>query len=534
MGAHKYKAFISYSHKDRAWAKWLLKRIERYSFPKHLIGSKTSIGTVPRNLKPVFRDREELSAGHNLGEKIEAALNNSENLIIICSPNAAKSHWVNQEIIHFKRYNRDANILSVIVDGVPYSEDPQLECFPPALKVGIDEAGEETEDPAEPLAADFRPDGDGKRLGTLKLISGMAGLGVNDLIQRDLQRAKRRVMTITASAAAIVLAMGTMTYQAIDSRNQARFQRIQAEELITFVVLEHREDIIGTVGNLPILTDLSLKLAEYYEEIKKVSNLPSESIELNGLIIEALGEDEENKGNKKLAEQYYREFNDLAERLHHANPKSPEANFYLAVSENRLGLFFNSAQEYDNAIIHLDRARTLLKMSAESSVPVARYAKQAAYVNANLCHAFLRLNRDLELALQYCLSAIEYNRQLIDESPNEIHPKYDIVYHYLILSQAHEKNQRSDLAKQALEASLAETEKLVALQPNSMRLREQKMEVFKYFGDKLSKRDQGDQATRYYKEASDIAKLLILVDPTNSRWMKYHKDLGIIIERTKP
>ena len=534
VGAYRYKAFISYSHKDRAWAKWLLRRIESYSFPKHLIGSGTSNGTVPKNLKPVFRDREELSVGHNLGEKIEAALNASENLIIICSPNSAKSHWVNQEIIHFKRYNRDANILSVIIDGEPFSTNHELECFPPALKVGIDENGVETQEPAEPLAADFRAGGDGKRLGVLKLISGMVGLGVNDLIQRDLQRAKRRVMAITASAAAIVLAMGTMTYQAIDSRNQARFQRVQAEELITFVVLEHREDIIGTVGNLPILTDLNLKLAEYYEDIKEVSNLPPESIELNGLIIEALGEDEENKGNKKLARQYYKDFNDLAESLHKENPQSPEAKFYLAVSENRLGLFFNSSLKYEKAITHLERAQSLLKASAASSVPSARYAKQAAYVNANLCHALLRLDQDLELALEYCSSAIEYNHQLIAESPNEIHPKYDLVYHYLILSQAYERNRKLDLARQVLEASLKETETLVRLRPNSMRLREQKMEVFKYFGDKLSKDDHHSQATPFYREAYDISKLLILVDPTNNRWMKYYKDLGKIIERKRP
>ena len=220
---------------------------------------------MPRNLKPIFRDREELSAGHNLGEKIEAALNNSENLIIICSPNAAKSHWVNQEIIHFKRYNRDANILSVIVDGVPYSEDPQLECFPPALKVGIDEAGEETEDRAEPLAADFRPGGDGKRLGVLKLISGMAGLGVNDLIQRDLQRARRRVMTITASAAAIVLAMGVLTFTAIDARNEAQQRRNDAEGQIEFMLTDLKDKLKG-VGRLDALEIVGERALEYYDQ----------------------------------------------------------------------------------------------------------------------------------------------------------------------------------------------------------------------------------------------------------------------------
>ena len=151
------------------------------------MGTQSDIGPIPRNLKPIFRDREELSAGHNLGEKIEAALKASENLIIICSPNAAQSHWVNQEILFFKRHNRGAKIFSVIVEGEPFASNTQEECFPPGLRFDLDEAGELSSTPSEPLAADLRDRGDGKRLGVLKLISGMAGLGVNDLVQRDLQ-----------------------------------------------------------------------------------------------------------------------------------------------------------------------------------------------------------------------------------------------------------------------------------------------------------------------------------------------------------
>ena len=331
MGAYKYKAFISYSHKDRAWAKWLLKRIESYSFPNHLIGSKTSIGTVPRNLKPIFRDREELSAGHNLGEKIEAALTSSKNLIIICSPNAAKSHWVNQEIIYFKRHNRDANIFSVIVEGVPYSEDPQLECFPPALKIGIDEAGEETEEPAEPLAADFRPGGDGKRLGTLKLISGMAGLGVNDLIQRDLQRARRRVMTITASAAAIVLAMGLLTFTAIDARNEAQQRRNDAEGQIEFMLTDLKDKLKG-VGRLDALEIVGERAKEYYDQYP-ISEHDADALGRKARVFHYLGELQDQLGNLDEAERHFNVAFEITDAQLEKDPENPDRIFEHAQSE---------------------------------------------------------------------------------------------------------------------------------------------------------------------------------------------------------
>jgi len=179
LAIFKYKAFISYSHEDKGWAYWLHRRLESYVFPKNLIGSQTSVGEVPRHLRPIFRDREELAAGHNLGEKIESALKSSENLIVLCSPNSAHSHWVNEEILFFKRHNCGAKIFSVIVKGEPFSEDLNLECFPESLRFELSEAGDLTTIQAEPLAADLRDSADGKRLGILKLISGMVGLGVN-------------------------------------------------------------------------------------------------------------------------------------------------------------------------------------------------------------------------------------------------------------------------------------------------------------------------------------------------------------------
>jgi len=271
VGADQYKAFISYSHKDRAWAKWLHRRLESYAFPKNLIGSQTAIGEVPRNLRPIFRDREELAAGHNLGEKIEAALKASKNLIIICSPNAAQSHWVNQEILYFKRHNRGAEIFSVIVEGEPFASKSEEECFPESLRFEIDQAGELSGQPAEPLAADLRDRGDGKRLGVLKLISGMAGLGVNDLVQRDLQRARRRVTTITASAAAIVLAMGGLTWTAIDARNEAEKRQAIAEDQIEFMLSDLRQEV-EKVGRLDALMIVGERALSYYRE-----NPPSKS-----------------------------------------------------------------------------------------------------------------------------------------------------------------------------------------------------------------------------------------------------------------
>jgi len=59
----RYSAFISYNHRDRRWAAWLHRELERYRIPKALIGRESVIGALERRLPPVFQDREELEIG---------------------------------------------------------------------------------------------------------------------------------------------------------------------------------------------------------------------------------------------------------------------------------------------------------------------------------------------------------------------------------------------------------------------------------------------------------------------------------------
>lgn len=259
MGNYHYKAFISYSHKDQRWGGWLHRRLERYRLPKHLIKNEESV-----RLKPIFRDREELSAADNLGEKIEQAITASENLIVICSPHAAKSHWVNQEILSFKRQNRGAKIFSIIVDGEPFSGGTD-ECMPPALRFQMGADGELTDEPAEPLAADLRNTGDGKRLGVLKIISGMLGVRLDELVQRDLQRNRSRVTAITATALATVLAMGTLTGFALSARKDAEVKRVEAEGLVEYMLTDLQSEL-QPVGRIDMLDGLTERVFQYYED----------------------------------------------------------------------------------------------------------------------------------------------------------------------------------------------------------------------------------------------------------------------------
>lgn len=126
----EYFAFISYQRKDEEWADRLRSKLEHYRLPSSV---RKLDASLPKGIRPIFRDALEL-AGGILAKEIETALQNSKYLIVICSPNSAKSPWVNKEIQTFMDLSREDRIIPFIIDGTPFSGNEETECYPPALR----------------------------------------------------------------------------------------------------------------------------------------------------------------------------------------------------------------------------------------------------------------------------------------------------------------------------------------------------------------------------------------------------------------
>jgi tetratricopeptide (TPR) repeat protein len=229
----KYWAFLSYSHRDARWGAWLHKQLESYRPPKQLIGTVMASGPVPKRLAPIFRDREELASATDLGTVINEALTRSACQIVICSPNSARSKWVNEEILAFKRLGREDRIFCLIVDGEPNaSDDPahaQEECFPQALRYKLGPDGNLSTVRTEPIAADARPGKDGRPNAKLKLIAGILGVGFDGLRQREQRRRQRQLFVIASGAIAGMVITSGLAMAALIARATAQRQTVIAK-----------------------------------------------------------------------------------------------------------------------------------------------------------------------------------------------------------------------------------------------------------------------------------------------------------------
>jgi len=91
----------------------------------------------------------------------------------------------------------------VIVDGEP--GDPTRECFPPALRFKLGANGQISDEHEEPIAADARTQGDGKEIAKQKVVAGLLGLGLDEIVRRAERARKRRNRFWAALAGAFLV-----------------------------------------------------------------------------------------------------------------------------------------------------------------------------------------------------------------------------------------------------------------------------------------------------------------------------------------
>lgn len=374
----RYAAFISYSHKDASAARALHGRLERYRIPKRLVGSAGDHGPVPARLTPIFRDRDELPAAGDLSEKVRAALAASDALVVVCSPHSAASIWVAREIAVFRELHPGRPILAAVIAGEPG------ECFPEALG-GVDAAGAQI----EPLAADLRKAGDGRRLGFLKLVAGLTGLGLDALIQRDTARQIRRVTAVTLAAIVATLVMAVLTVIALNARKEADRQRAEAEGLVEFMLTDLRTKLKG-VGRLDVMDAVNERAFTYYRNQGVLSSLPDESLEQFARVFHARGETQVTRGEMRAALENFREAHAVTAAILARHPRDTSAIFAHAQSEYWIGRVHELRQEWEPAEQRYLRYAEAGKKLIEIAPDNPEYMMERGWGDLNLGHIYLQ------------------------------------------------------------------------------------------------------------------------------------------------
>lgn len=372
LSPRRYRAFISYSHADERWARWLQRALERYRVPGRL---RALHPALPLRLYPVFRDRAELASATDLSDSIQRAMADSDALVVVCSPAAAASRWVNAEIRRFQADGRGPRIFCLLVAGRPDAEAADC-AFPPALL--RDEDGRPL---PEPLAADLTPGGDGQHSALLKLAAGLLGVGIDEIKRRDAQRQARVWSAVAAGSLAVAALTIGLAVLALLARQDAELRRQQAENLIGFMLGDLRGKL-QPIGKLDLLDAVGDQAMNYFAAIGERGS--ANDVLARAKALRQIGEVRFNQGHLEPALEAFRQSLDQARTLYERAPENNDYLFELGQAEFWVGYVAWQRNDLESAAAamqgYMQHSRELLGRDPDN----VGYQMELAYAYINL------------------------------------------------------------------------------------------------------------------------------------------------------
>jgi tetratricopeptide (TPR) repeat protein len=528
----RYRAFISYSHRDKAWAGWLHRALETYAVPKHLVGQATAFGEIPARLAPIFRDRDELASATDLGRKVNEALAQSANLLVICSPNSATSHWVNEEVLAFKRLGRSERIFCLIVDGEPgASELPGRaaeECFAPALRHQLGANGALSHERTEPIAADARAGKDGKTNAKLKLIAGMLDLGFDALKRRELQRRARRMAALATLALIVMAATTTLAITAMIARHAAvvasqaaeRRQK-QAEDLVGFM-LGDLNDKLRQVSRLDILEAVDDQAMNYFQSLP-TADVTDAALAQRAKALEKIGSVRLDQGHLPAAMASYQAASKLAATLAEKAPADTTRQLAYAQVLAFVGMTSWYQGQLDAAQRSFESAQTVLQRAKPDAADNLPLQYELAMIDNNIGHVLEARGRLDEAIVPY-RRMLTLSQRLVAVEPDKTEwaVKLGVAHNNLGKLALMRGDLATAIAEYAADDAIETT--LSARDPQNNDQRENMLTVRAILGRTLALTGDIDTGMRDLQQAVDIATQLTKVDPNNT---SFQDDLAL-------
>jgi len=520
---HHYFAFLSYSHKDSEEADWLHTELERFKVPSSLAGRLTATGVIPKRLTPIFRDRSELAAGHDLTAEIRQTLAHSRCLVVLCSPAAATSKWTNAEIEAFKHSHPDGCIIAAIVGGEPFaSEMPGREaeeCFPDALRQKFDRRGRPTGRRAEPLAADLRESGDGRRRGFLKIVAGILGVGLDDLVQRDHLRRQRRLAFISAGSLAGMIIAIFLAVTAIQARDAARDQRRQAERLVEFM-LGDLKDKLDPIGRLDVLDGVGWRVLQYYQQQDR-SQLSDAALLQRSKALSLMAQVAYERGKTDDAESLYREAMAGTAEAVQRSPDDPERLFEHAQNVFWIGEIARDRGQYGPAEAAYREYKRLADRMVAIEPDNLRWRMEVAYANENLGIALFNERRFAEATQRFQSGINPLESAAGIDSTNGTY-RAELANLLGWLAESHRAEGHLQTAIEIRQRQVDFLDRLIG--PGAVidvRLREKQIPAHEALGHLFASTGKTDQSIEQFRMAATIADRLRTLEPTNSIWRRY-------------
>jgi tetratricopeptide (TPR) repeat protein len=542
-----YDAFVSYSHaKDKPIAAALQSVIQQLGKPWYR-----------RRALRIFRDDTSLSATPSLWPAIEHALAQSRFLIVLASPEAAASPWVNKEVAWWLNHHSVETILIAVTDGELAWDNAVADFIwreamplPPVLTGRF---------AIEPKWVDLRAYRDGADPSEARFTEHAAdfaaaihGLPKEDLLSQEV-RQQRRALRLAWSAALLLLCLaGLAGWQAkvaldnerlaIEQRNIAEQQRQLAQEqrgraertlaaatetanTLVFDMAREFQDRAGMPRDLVrrILDRaqaLQRQLAESGETAPELRR--SEAAALGDLVNTLLA-----LGDTKAALDAAQRARMIMEKLITADPGNRQWQRDQSIHLDRLGDVLTTMGRREDALAEYRRSLAIREKLAAADPGNTQRLRDLS-ISHNRIGDALRIAGQWEGALAEYRRGLDIIEKLAADDTGNAEWQHGLSVSHERIGDVLRAAGRHEDALKAYRWGFMITEKLATTDPGNTEWRHGLSVSHDRIGDVLLAVGRREEALTEYRRSLEITQKLAAADPANTRWQH---DLSISHDR---
>jgi tetratricopeptide (TPR) repeat protein len=525
----KYKAFISYSHAaDGKLAPALQSALHRFAKAWYRLRAMR-----------VFRDKTTLAMTAELWPSIERALSESEYFVLLASPQAAESQWVQQEVDWWLR-NRAANTLFIVMtEGAIFwdrtNDDfdwAKTTALPPSLRSQFKN---------EPLYVDLRWARSEEKLSlrhlqfraaVLDIASPLLGKSKDELDGEDVRQHRRTKQVSWAAAIAIVafaVAAGWQAVVATRERNEAQSQRAIADdqrrnaEARLGDAVDLAKTILGGIDQklLPVAGAEPVRL----ELLQATSNLLDrlQAGAENNAVLRARMEGHGQQGNLaesrdlSVAAREYEQYAILAESLQIAQGGAAEPGRDVAAAYRNLGNVQLQQGHTAKARQSLDKAVSLGQELASRSLGAPQFTYDLAQSYRGLGDV-ARLQEDFAAARAAYMKLVKLSDELLKTDASSISYRWQSALAYTSLADLEMDAGNPTAAKRPLKNSRRILESLRAGPGRDQRLDFALATAYCKSAEAAKATGDDGEAQRWYERCIEESTALRNANPDNAQY----------------
>jgi tetratricopeptide (TPR) repeat protein len=475
-----YNAFVSYSHTaDKPIAAALQSAIQKLGKPWYR-----------RRALRVFRDDTSLSATPHLWPTIEQALAESHFLILLASPEAAASQWVNKEVAYWLERKSAETLLIALTSGT-LAWDNAIQDFgwhgdtplPPALKGRF---------PSEPRWVDLTAYRDGANKRDAKFTelaadfaAAIRGVPKEDLLSQEV-RQQRKALTLAWSAVGSLLILaGFAGWQWNSAVNNERLATEQKQ------IAERQRD-------------------------RAERTLDAATRTANGLVYDLAVEFRDRTGIPiELTRRILDKAQDLQRQLIESGENAPELRYSEAQALNQLASTYRDQGDLESALSAAERARSIMQNMATAQPTNRRWQITLSVSEDQLGDLQQRDGHSPE-ALETYRRSLAVRERLAAAEPGDEYVQFALSDSYAKIGAVLDALGQLDEAIAFYQKNIAILEKIAAA-PSTQERKDAALDAvgFTYLNiaETLKNSGRREEAERYYRKCLEVRELLAAADP---------------------